>query len=95
MTAPASPLTTDSVLVNGVDTRALMVTVNAIKDDPGLGACRFRARNTWLSGNHNRSVVTGFFGARQDIAHAQAFTMISMLPQHRLPLCLDCAPGMY
>ena len=62
-------------LVNGVDTPTLMATVNAIKDDPGLGACRFRARNTWLSGNHNRSVVSGFFGARQEIAHARTFEM--------------------
>jgi uncharacterized OsmC-like protein len=41
----------------------------------GLGACRFRASNTWLSGNHNRSTVTGFHGARQEIAHRQSFTL--------------------
>ena len=58
-------------LVNGVDTKTLMATVNAIKADPGLGTCRFRARNSWLSGNHNRSVVAGFFGARQEIAHTR------------------------
>ena len=75
MTATTRTLSPESTLVNGVDTQALMATVNAIKDDPGLGACRFRARNTWLSGNHNRSVVTGFFGARQEIAHAQTFAM--------------------
>lgn len=61
--------------LNGVDLQTLMNTVNAIKDDPGLGACRFRARNAWLGGNHNRSTVTGFHGARQEIAHAQTFTM--------------------
>jgi uncharacterized OsmC-like protein len=61
--------------LNGVDLETLMGTVNAIKDDPGLGACRFRARNAWLGGNHNRSTVTGFHGARQEIAHAQTFTM--------------------
>ena len=75
MNAPTRTLSPESTLVNGVDTRTLMATVNAIKDDPGLGACRFRARNIWLSGNHNRSVVTGFFGARQEIAHAQTFVM--------------------
>jgi uncharacterized OsmC-like protein len=61
--------------INGVDIDTLMGTVNAIKEDPGLGACRFRASNTWLSGNHNRSTVTGFYGAKQDIAHRQTFTM--------------------
>lgn len=67
--------TMSAVRVNGVDIETLMGTVNAIKDDPELGACRFRARNTWLGGNHNRSTVTGFHGARQEIAHKQTFTM--------------------
>jgi uncharacterized OsmC-like protein len=62
-------------VVNGVDLDTLMGTVNAIKGDPGLGACRFRASNTWLSGNHNRSTVTAFHGARQEIAHRQTFTL--------------------
>jgi uncharacterized OsmC-like protein len=72
MSAPEATLTTT---VNGIDTQALMATVQAIKHDPALGAARFRASNTWLSGNHNRSVVTGFFGAQQEIAHTQTFTM--------------------
>jgi uncharacterized OsmC-like protein len=66
---------TPGAIVNGVDTQTLMATVNAIKNDPGLGACHFRASNKWLSGNHNRSTVNGFFGARQEIAHQQTFTM--------------------
>ena len=61
--------------VNGVDLDTLMATVQQIKDDPGLGACRFRARNAWLGGNHNRTTVTDFHGARQDIPHRQTFTM--------------------
>lgn len=61
--------------VNGIDVDVLMGTVNAIKADPGLGACHFRASNAWLAGSHNRSTVTGFYGARQEIAHAQTFTM--------------------
>jgi len=67
--------TTVATSINGVDIETLMGTVDAIKKDPGLGACRFRANNTWLGGNHNRSTVTGFFGARQEIAHKQTFTM--------------------
>lgn len=62
-------------VVNGVDTAALMQTVNAIAAAPSLGACRFRASNVWLDGTHNRSRVTGFHGAGQEIAHARAFTM--------------------
>jgi len=67
--------TTVATSINGVDIETLMGTVDAIKNDPGLGACRFRANNTWLGGNHNRSTVTGFYGAKQEIAHKQTFTM--------------------
>lgn len=61
--------------VNGVDLDTLMATVNAIQADPELGACRFRAANTWLGGNHNRTTVTGFYGAKQELQHNQTFRM--------------------
>lgn len=61
--------------VNGVNTDTLKETVMAIKGDPELGVSRFRARNDWVSGNFNRTTVTGFYGARQEIAHKQAYTM--------------------
>jgi uncharacterized OsmC-like protein len=67
---PAAP-----TVINGVDLDTLKSTVSAIQQDPELGASRFRATNTWLSGNHNRSTVTGFYGAKQEIAHRQTFTM--------------------
>ena len=67
--------TTTPTRINGVDIDTLMGTVNAIRDEPELGACRFRARNNWLGGNHNRSAVTGFYGAKQEIAHKQTFTI--------------------
>ena len=61
--------------INGVDLDVLKGTVSAIQADPELGRSRFRARNTWLGANHNRSTVTGFYAARQEIAHARTFTM--------------------
>lgn len=61
--------------LNGVDLDTLMCTVNAVQADPALGISKFRASNTWLSANHNRSTVTGFYAAKQEIAHAQTFTM--------------------
>ena len=64
-----------SRVMNGVNLDTLMATVTAIKGDPELGACRFRASNTWLAGNHNRSTVTGFYGAKQEMAHKKTFTM--------------------
>ena len=61
--------------LNGVDLDTLMGTVNAVQADPALGISKFRASNTWLGANHNRSTVTGFYAAKQEIAHAQTFTM--------------------
>jgi uncharacterized OsmC-like protein len=60
-------------IVNGINVDALSETVKAIQSDPELGVSRFRVANTWLSGNHNRSTVTGFYGAKQEIAHKQEF----------------------
>ena len=61
--------------VNGVDLDVLMETVGAIQNDRDLGIAKFRASNTWKDGAQNRSEVTGFYGAKQEIRHAQAFTM--------------------
>jgi uncharacterized OsmC-like protein len=62
-------------ICNGVDVDTLMGTINAIKGDAALGACRFRASNEWLSGSRNRTSVEGFYGARQEIGHKGTFTM--------------------
>ena len=62
-------------VINGVDLNILSETVSAIQADPELGKSRFRASNKWLGGNRNRSTVTGFYGAREEIAHKQTFTM--------------------
>ncbi len=61
--------------VNGIDLDVLQETVNAIKKDPGLGACRFRASNRWLRANQNRTRVEGFYGAKQEISHEQPFEL--------------------
>lgn len=75
ITASATP-----TFVNGVNLDTLKGTVNAIQEDPGLGICRFRATNQWVDGAHNRSTVTGFYGARQEIAHKQTFHMVADEP---------------
>ena len=67
-------------VVNGVDVDVLGGTVGAIQADPGMGACRFRASNSWVDGAQNCSRVTGFYGAHQEIAHKQAFEMLADEP---------------
>jgi uncharacterized OsmC-like protein len=64
-----------TTVINGIEIDTLKATIGAIRNEPDLGACQFRATNKWLSGNHNRSRVTGFYGAQQEIAHKQTFRM--------------------
>jgi len=67
--------TMTSQYVNGIHMETLQGTVNAIDQEPDLGACKFRASNTWLGGNHNRTRITGFYGAKQEISHKQQFEL--------------------
>jgi uncharacterized OsmC-like protein len=71
---PAPP-DAENTTVNGIHLETLQGTVNAIEQEPDLGKCKFRASNTWLGGNHNCTTVTGFYGARQEIAHKQQFEL--------------------
>jgi len=61
--------------VNGIDVDVLQATVNNIKQDPGLAKCRFHVRNKWLEGNHNRTTVSSFYGAKQENRHSQTFSL--------------------
>jgi len=61
--------------INGIQLETLRGTVHAIEQEPDLGQCKFRARNTWLGGNHNCTTITGFYAARQEIAHKQQFEL--------------------
>ena len=64
-----------TTMINGIEMDTLKATVTAIANQPELGACHFRATTKWLNGNHNRSIVTGFYGAQQEIAHKQTFML--------------------
>jgi uncharacterized OsmC-like protein len=61
--------TTESPIRNGVDTATLFATINAVRDQRELARFRFRATNTWMSGTHSRSSISGFYGAGQDMTH--------------------------
>ena len=73
-TTTQTPNHTDGYL-NGVHLETLQGTVNAIAGDPAMGQCKFRASNTWLGGAHNRTRITGFYGASQEIAHRQSYEL--------------------
>jgi len=61
--------------VNGINLNVLTETINAVRKDPELGKCRFRARNKWVEGNHNRTVVSDFYGAKSEQRHKNEFEL--------------------
>ena len=79
-TQQQSPQSEATNVVNGVDLEVLGGTVGAVQAEPELGVCRFRASNSWVDGARNESRVTGFYGAAQEIAHRQMFTMVADEP---------------
>ncbi|MDX9740206.1 MAG: OsmC family protein [Gammaproteobacteria bacterium] len=60
--------------VNGIDVRQLLDTAEAIKGNAGIADFRFRARNDWVDGTHNRATVKDFYGALEEDSSRQAMT---------------------
>ena len=61
--------------LNGVDLAVLNETITAIQNDPQLGKSKFRARNKWMGGNHNRSTISDFYAANEEMTHKQPFEL--------------------
>ena len=61
--------TTERPPRNGVDVPRLFATLDAVKDQNEIAKFQFRASNTWVNGTHNRSQLSGFFGAMQEMEH--------------------------
>ncbi len=60
--------------LNGLDTDAMVATVDAISAQPELGRFQFRATNRWLSGGENVSRIKEFHGAgAEDTSRTQAW----------------------
>jgi uncharacterized OsmC-like protein len=67
--------TITSTVTNGVNTDALMQTIQAVKAQPELAKFNFRISNRWLGGSHNRSTVNSFTGTMKEVDHLQKFEM--------------------
>ena len=64
----------DKVL-NGVNVNAVENLVRDVNEKPELAKSKFRANNEWIDGGHNRTTVTGFYSAGQEISHTQRFVL--------------------
>jgi uncharacterized OsmC-like protein len=66
--------TATETIRNGVDTEVLYGTLDAIKSDPSIAKFQFRARNQWIDGAHNRTIIRDFYAANQeDTSRTQSF----------------------
>lgn len=55
-----------ATLINGVDVERLVGTIDAVKQNPELAKCQFRAELEWLGGAHTRTRIQGFHAAGQE-----------------------------
>ena len=73
-------LTTDTSPLNGVDTATLLGTRDAVAQQHEIAKFQFRASNTWVSGTHSRTTVSGFHGAMQEMQHERETVLDSDHP---------------
>lgn len=58
---------------NGVNTPALLATVNAVRETPALAKFQFRATSKWIDGTYSESRVESFSGAGGEHEHQSQF----------------------
>ena len=69
---------TEARKLNGLDTRQMIETVEAIRAKPSLARFQFRARNRWIEGGENRSTIRDFYGAgREDESRREPYVFVN------------------
>jgi uncharacterized OsmC-like protein len=67
--------------INGLDTKQMFETIEAIKAKPVLAKFQFRAVNEWVGGGGNRSTIRDFYGAgREDDSRTEPFVFMNGEP---------------
>lgn len=61
----------EPTITNGVNVTALGETIEAVQSNKDIATFQFRAKNTWMGGDHNRTTIDGFYGACQENPHAK------------------------
>jgi hypothetical protein len=62
-------------ILNGLNVSAVEGLINNVNQTPELAKSKFRAKNEWIDGGHNRTTVTGFYSAGQEISHSHRFVL--------------------
>ena len=68
-------------IANGIDMDMLQETVSAIEKEPTLAKSRFRIRNKWIKGGHNRTTVGDFYAGGQRNSHKESFAIDADEPE--------------
>jgi len=64
----------DNKTCNGLNLEQMGQTVDALNNDPQLAQFEFRARNQWIDGGENRSIIQDFYGAgAEDESRSEPF----------------------
>ena len=62
-------------ILNGVNVDAVKDLISTLTEQPDLANSKFRVSNKWIDCGHNRTTVSDFYGAGQDISHRQPFVL--------------------
>lgn len=60
--------------VNGINVDQLFSTIEQIKGNPEIARFKFRAKNSWIDGTHNRGTVKDFYGALKEDSSREKIT---------------------
>lgn len=78
-------------VVNGVNVTQLFNTIDAVKGDSKIAKFKFRVKNKWVNGGHNRTTVMDFYGAKQEHQHDKTFELDE--DEHQVLLGEDIGPN--
>lgn len=67
-------------MMNGISVEALDERLEAVKAEPVIAAFTFRARNAWVSGGVNRTVIDGYYAAREEHSRDEPFVLVNDEP---------------
>lgn len=78
-------------MLNGLSTAALMDTIGAVQAEPAIAKFVFRARNRWVTGGENRTMIGDYYGVGEERRRPQAFELVNDEPPELLGT--DTAPN--
>jgi uncharacterized OsmC-like protein len=67
--------------LNGVDVPTLFATINAVKGQPELAQCQYRATNHWQQGTHSKTRIEAFHAAGGEHTHLRDFVFDADHPE--------------